>query len=268
MEFSWWWSLLVAFVLIYILCNISPTLKYYIKYTFLCIHYIVLAICIGVFGIFRPGSSRQLYIPQFFSRVMAFRWLYGFDIVTVDWHNVVHTEKPVVIVSNHQTILDAFVMMSKSPNGTVPVAKKSILFVPIFGIVCWLYGTIFINRSKLSKAIKKMTKASIRMREEKTSVWIFPEGTRYQNNKIGPFKKGAFHLAVQAQVPIVPVVLENCRHVIDVPNKRFEGGMIRVKALKPVSTEGLSSDDVDDLMRDVHQRMSNCFYEDLKDHQD
>lgn len=88
------------------------------------------------------------------------------------------------------------------------------------------------------------------------SLWIFPEGTR-SNLPVPdmlPFKKGAFHLAVQSQIPIVPVVVENYHRLFD-GKTRFEGGTIRIKVLPPVSTEGLGKDDVSALSDRVRAQM-------------
>lgn len=70
-----------------------------------------------------------------------------------------------------------------------------------------------------------------------------------------PFKKGAFHLAVQAQVPIVPVVVANYNNVLDVKRKIFNAGVIPVSILKPVETKGLAKEDVDGLVTKVRDMM-------------
>ena len=260
------WILLILIVFLWNLCRCSPTLKFYIKYTLLCFNYIFLAACSGLFSLFNPGSSKNLYIAQFISRVIGIRWLFGFDVVLEDWERLMNVEKPIVIVSNHQSMIDALIMLQTSPNGTAPLAKRSLLYVPIFGIVSWLYGTIFINRSKGSSAIQMMHNVGLQMKEKCTSVWIFAEGTRHQNDKVGAFKKGAFHLAIQAQVPIVPVVIGNYRNVIDCNNCLFDGGVIRAKALQPITTDGMESEDVDELMTKVHRIISNSFDEDYEKH--
>lgn len=261
-----WWILLFIIPILYVLTKLSPTLKFQIKYVGLCFNYIFLAGACGIFALFNPGSSKNLYIAQFFSHLLAIRTLYGFDLETENMEILDNAKKPVVIVSNHQTMIDALIMMQTSPNGTAPLAKKSLLYVPIFGIVSWLYGTIFVNRSKGASAIQMMHKVGQEMKEKCTSVWIFAEGTRYQNDQVASFKKGAFHLAVQAQVSIIPVVMGNYRNVIDVPNKRFNGGFIRVKALQPIKTDGLTSDDVDELTKMVQKIISDEFDADQEKH--
>lgn len=111
-----------------------------------------------------------------------------------------------------------------------------------------------------------MKKVGEEMKEKKTSLWIFPEGTRYQRDTVMNFKKGAFHLAVQAQVPIVPVVFGNYRNVIDRKNKIYNGGEIRTIVLPPISTEGKSADDVNDLLSSTQKLISDTFHEDFDSH--
>lgn len=90
---------------------------------------------------------------------------------------------------------------------------------------------------------------------------IFPEGTRsyFGQNKLLPFKKGAFNLAVSAQVPVVPIVIANHRNIIDFEKKRYYGGKLVVEVLPPIETKGLSLDDVGELTertRDaMHQKL-------------
>lgn len=95
------------------------------------------------------------------------------------------------------------------------------------------------------------------MHSNKQSVFIFPEGTRsyYDYPDMLSFKKGAFHLAVQAQVPIVPVVVANYSNILSVKRKVFRAGTIPVRVLEPVSTKGKTKGDVDALLQEVREKM-------------
>jgi len=263
----WWWLLIIITLLI-ILTQLSSTLKFYIKYASLCLSYIFLTAVCGLFSLINPGSSENLYIAQFFMWLLHIEELFGFKIEVEDWDTFKNVDRPVVIVSNHQALIDAHIMLKSSPNGTAPLAKKSLLYVPIFGVVSWLYGTLFINRSKGKSTIEMLRKVGNEMKEKNTSVWIFAEGTRKQEDKVTEFKKGGFHLAIQAQVPIIPVVIGNYRNVIDRKNKLFEGGTIRVKPLAPIPTTGLAAEDVDDLIAKVHKVISDGYEEDFQQHQE
>lgn len=99
-----------------------------------------------------------------------------------------------------------------------------------------LSGTVFIDRSNRKSAIAAFDGAIREIRDNKQSVWIFPEGTRshFPTPDLLPFKKGAFHLAIQAGVPIVPVVVANYSHVLHVRGRSFEQGLIKIKVRLPI----------------------------------
>ncbi|KAI7525410.1 hypothetical protein KC331_g17542, partial [Hortaea werneckii] len=120
-----------------------------------------------------------------------------------------------------------------------------------------LSKTVFIERSSREQAVAAFAKAAEQMHSHKQSVYIFPEGTRSYSDHpdMLPFKKGAFHLAVQAQVPIVPVVVANYSNVLNVKRKVFRSGTIPVKVLEPIETKGKTKEDVDALLEVTRSRM-------------
>jgi lysophosphatidate acyltransferase len=120
-----------------------------------------------------------------------------------------------------------------------------------------LSNTVFIDRASHKSAIAAFDNAVKHIREDRQSVFIFPEGTRsyYDKPDLLPFKKGAFHLAVKAQVPIVPVVCANYSYILNLRRQIFNSGRIPVKALKKIETKGMGPDDVEDLMKFVREKM-------------
>lgn len=117
--------------------------------------------------------------------------------------------------------------------------------------------SIFIERSSRTQAVAAFDAAAQQMHALGQSVFIFPEGTRsyYDHPDLLSFKKGAFHLAVQAQVPIVPIVVANYSNVLNVKRKIFRAGHIPVRILEPVSTKGKGKEDVDALLQEVREKM-------------
>ncbi|KAH0290955.1 1-acylglycerol-3-phosphate O [Aureobasidium namibiae CBS 147.97] len=191
----------------------------------------------------------------------AFKWtmwlLTGVEFVITDKHASLKV-RPGIIVGNHQTELDVLMLGCVFPPYTSVTAKSSLKYVPFLGQFMALSKTVFINRTSRTAALAAFSQAAETMHAEQQSVFIFPEGTRsYANTPtLLPFKKGAFHLAVQAQVPIVPVVVANYSNVLDVKRKIFNSGKIPVSVLKPVETKGLTKDDVDALVERVQKDMA------------
>ena len=136
------------------------------------------------------------------------------------------------------------------------MAKKELQFAPLLGQFMSLSGAVFINRKNLKDSIKAFKSVGETMNRKKLSLWIFPEGTRsgLATPDLLPFKKGAFHLAIQAGVPVVPVVCENYNRLFD-SKSRFESGTIKIKVLPPVPTKHLTADDAAELTEKVRGMM-------------
>lgn len=139
--------------------------------------------------------------------------------------------RPAVFISNHQTELDVLMLGSVFPPYCSVTAKSSLRRVPVLGWFMALSKTVFIDRANRQTALRAFDGAAEQMRRERQSVFIFPEGTRSYSEDLVllPFKKGAFHLAVQAGVDIVPIVVENYSHVLNIKKLRFNAGSIRIK---------------------------------------
>ncbi len=93
------------------------------------------------------------------------------------------------------------------------------------------------------------------LKSQKTSVWMYPEGTRSHKEDMLPFKKGAFHLALAGEYPIVPVVFCTYHDIYETRRLRFEGGTVKIKVLPPISTKGLASSDIDTLIEKTRSQM-------------
>jgi lysophosphatidate acyltransferase len=120
-----------------------------------------------------------------------------------------------------------------------------------------LSKTVFIERKSREQAVAAFDQAAEQMHSNRQSVYIFPEGTRsyYDHPDMLAFKKGAFHLAIQAQVPIVPVVVANYSNVLNMKRKIFQSGTIPIQILEPISTKGKTKEDVDALLHECREKM-------------
>ncbi|XP_068034450.1 1-acyl-sn-glycerol-3-phosphate acyltransferase alpha-like [Anomalospiza imberbis] len=167
--------------------------------------------------------------------------------------------QPYVVVSNHQSSLDLLGMMEVLPDRCVPIAKRELLYMGAVGVVCWLGGIIFIDRKRTHDAISVMAEAAHTMLSQDVRVWVFPEGTRNHSGSMLPFKRGAFHLAVQAQVPVVPIVISSYQHFYSKRERRFTAGHCVIQVLPPLPTRGLGPADVPALTERVRAAMLDAF---------
>jgi lysophosphatidate acyltransferase len=163
--------------------------------------------------------------------VFLMYWSTGVSFRIEDPHNYLST-RPAVFIGNHQTELDVLMLGAMFPQYCVVTAKSSLKSWPFLGWYMTLSGSVFINRSNSTSAREAMSGAARDMTKERISVFMFPEGTRsyYKDPGLLPFKKGAFHLAVQAKVPVVPVVCANYSDVLSFKTMTFKSGVITIKS--------------------------------------
>ncbi|KAF8975366.1 1-acylglycerol-3-phosphate O-acyltransferase [Entomortierella lignicola] len=164
---------------------------------------------------------------------------------------------PAIVVCNHQSSMDMMVLGKVFPKHCVVMAKKELLYFPFLGIFMKLSNAIFIDRKNHKKAIESSSQAVADMKKHNSGIWIFPEGTRSRLDTADllPFKKGAFHLAIQSGHPILPIVSQGYSHIYDSSKRYFPGGKLEIRVLDPIPTTGLTVDDVNDLMEKTRELM-------------
>lgn len=146
------------------------------------------------------------------------------------------SKRPAVFIFNHQSSADLFIVSKLIRKDATGIAKKELKNMPIIGQLMAASGVIFIDRKNREKAIEAM-KPAVDALKGGTSIIIFPEGTRSRDYRLGPFKKGAFHLAMQAGVPIVPVVIRNAHDAMPRGTNVLRSVAIEVVAFPPISTK-------------------------------
>ncbi len=164
-----------------------------------------------------------------------------------------------VYVANHQNNFDLFIFPSIFPKKTVTIGKKDIIWIPLFGLLYWASGNFLINRHNRQKAIATIDQIVDQMNSSRLSVWMFPEGTRSRGRGLLPFKAGAFHAAVQAGLPVVPVVSSYTHNKIKL--NRLFNGTVKVEMLPPISTKNMTAEDVPLLMERCHKLMEDKLLE-------
>lgn len=225
-----------------------------LRHILLGIHFLF-ASCINlVIGMLRPRHPDN---SRLCGRVYSLPALRILGLQTrLDVADLMAMPNPYVMVVNHQSNYDLFILGSVVPPRTVTIGKKSLKWVPFFGQVYWLAGNVLIDRGNAHKAKQAMLKTTDVLQRENTSIWVFPEGTRNLGKGLLPFKKGAFQMAINAGVPIVPMCCSNYKR--DMRLNRWHSGKLRIRALPPIPTEGLTLDDMPALMERCRAQMVAC----------
>lgn len=161
-----------------------------------------------------------------------------------------------VIIANHQSNYDLYVLGRVVPRRTVSIGKRSLKWLPFFGQLYWLAGNVLIDRSNAAAAKRAMLTTTETLRQHDTSIWVFPEGTRNLGRGLLPFKKGAFQMAIAAEVPIIPVCVSNYAQTMRL--NRWNSGRILIRSLPPIPTSGLGLADMPALIERCQQAMTEC----------
>lgn len=223
----------------------------------LCVHFVLaslLGLLVSICRPFNPDNSRiaaRLYaVPATFIMGMKMR---------LDIDGVLKHQRPAVIVANHLSNYDLFVFGHAVPPRTVTLGKTSLKWIPLFGQLYWLAGNVLIERGNAIQAKKAMLTTTDTLQHKDMTIWVFAEGTRGHGKGLAPLKKGAFQMAINAGVPIIPLCANN--YVRGMNLNRLRGGTVVMRALEPIPTAGLTLDDLPELMAKCHARMKACIDE-------
>jgi putative phosphoserine phosphatase/1-acylglycerol-3-phosphate O-acyltransferase len=154
------------------------------------------------------------------------------------------SQRPAVFIFNHQSAVDTLLVAKLLRRDFTGIAKREIRRNPIFGPAFAFAGVVFIDRADTAKAIEAL-KPALTALSEGRSIAIAPEGTRSRTRRLGRFKKGAFHIAMQAGVPIVPIVFENALDVLPRGALVLRPANVRAIVLPPIDTRGWTRESLD-----------------------
>jgi putative phosphoserine phosphatase/1-acylglycerol-3-phosphate O-acyltransferase len=163
------------------------------------------------------------------------------------------SHRPAVFIFNHQSGIDPLLVAKLLRRDFTGVGKQEIRRNPLFGPVFTFAGVVFIDRADTRKAIQALAPAVTALREGR-SIAIAPEGTRSLTPTVGPFKKGAFHIAMQAGVPIVPIVFRNALDVLPRGALVLRPATVEVVVLPPVETQGWTRETLDAHIQAIRSR--------------
>lgn len=250
-------SFMVAVLLFSALGPLSSKTRFYAKVVtsffalMICATYGVIAsIVLGILGY---SSLSQWTTARAFSNTLSPLTGFYFDI---EGEERLLT-RPAVFISNHQTEMDILMLGRLFPKHCSVTSKKALKYYPFLGWFMTLSGTVFIDRANRANAFASFASAVKQIKSTKQSVWIFPEGTRsnFTQPDMLPFKKGCFHLAMQAGVDLVPVVVANYSGIFNWRARQFEPGVCKVRVLEPIDTTKMTAADVDQFAIKVRSDM-------------
>ena len=171
-------------------------------------------------------------------------------------------DRPVIYITNHQSHLDVVALIQALPGQFRAIAKKELFSIPVFGWAIWLAGFIRIDRTDREKAFRSLDIAAGKIRSGR-SILVFAEGTRSQDGRLLPFKKGGFVLAIRSGVPIVPISISGSRAILSKNSRDVRKGIIDVVIGDPVDSTAFTMESKDELIAIV-RRAVEAGFTDLK----
>lgn len=178
--------------------------------------------------------------------------------VTVRGAEQVDWTRAYVVMGNHQSLLDPFVVLPAFPRRPIAIEKVENLELPVYGWLTRAWGNIPIKREDREQAIAGVESAKAKLAAGH-SIGIMPEGTRTKTGEIGPFKKGGFHLALGAGAEILPFSIRGAFECIAVNGWRVRRTPIVVTFLPPIPTTGYTVETLDDLVARVRDAVEASY---------
>lgn len=198
-------------------------------------------------SLFDPDGTRTYHIGRAWS---VFNLAMMRSKVSVQGLENIAPNTPYVAMVNHSSHLDIWAVYHGLPLQIRWVMKQELRKIPIFGTACARMGHIYVQRGDTDSARRSMEDAAERIAAG-TTVVFFPEGTRTRDGQLRKFKTGGFRLAIQAQTAILPVSIAGTGGMLPPGAWRFRPGPIRMVVGAPISTTGLTLEEMPALMEDT-----------------
>ncbi|KAK9511467.1 hypothetical protein O3M35_000116 [Rhynocoris fuscipes] len=244
----------VVIVLAAIFYNHSRIFRYYTK---LAIFFTISLISATIFiplMLFNPKDYKNALLPAWgarqISKILGLKW-------EMRGHKNIVQDVGTIVLINHQSYLDLLVLAEIWPvlHRCTVISKREIFYLWPFGLACWLWGTVFINRMSGKDAQKSINKAALTINTKQAKICMFPEGTRHGGETLLPFKKGAFHVAIASQAPIQPIVVSRYKF-LDHKTFKFDRGNEVISILPVIETAGLTPKDLESVMSKTYEAMT------------
>jgi 1-acyl-sn-glycerol-3-phosphate acyltransferase len=215
-----------------------------------CVTIVLGLVCIAISFVDATGNAIHAVVKGWARSIL---WISGMR-VKINGLDRLDPDRSYIFMANHQSNFDIPVLLGTMTIQTRWLAKAELFKIPIFGRAMRRAGFISIDRSNRESAFRSLEKAADTIRSG-TSVLIFPEGTRSEDGKIRSFKKGGFVLAVDAAVPVVPVVIHGTFQVMPKNRLRIRPGPAVIDILDPIDTSGYTRANRNQLMSNIRDIM-------------
>jgi 1-acyl-sn-glycerol-3-phosphate acyltransferase len=218
---------------------------------------LILALVIIVYGAFRPASPVHDKIVKHWSY-----WFLRIPPMRIDVEGIekIDPTKRYVIVSNHLSQFDIPLLFWVLPLHGRFLSKKEIFKIPLVGQAMRTIGIIEIDRASGTSSRKAIVEGVAIAADRGYSLIVFPEGTRSTEGAFLPFKKGAFRIAIDTGLPVLPVVIDGTQFINSPGSKIFRPGTARVMICDPIETSELTNkDNLNELVRAVESSMNETY---------
>ena len=237
-----------------ILLNLYQIYEFVIIFPLLGISTVILALAAS-FLLFIFGQKTARICGKMWSRFNSF--------MTPMFVSVIGTEnidrkQSYIVVANHRSLYDIFAIYGWFPLDFRWVMKMELRRVPVMGYMAEKIGHICIDRSNPRAAIDTINAAKNRIADG-TSVFFFPEGTRSETNEMLPFKKGAFRLAIDMELPVLPLTIIGTDYILPTNTIRLFPGRAKIVIHKPIDIKNYGSETVERLMNDTRKVIESGF---------
>ncbi len=208
------------------------------------------------FPLFPRGEYTTHRVAVLWANILL--WISSVKVEVVGQENVLRG-KPQVFMANHQSGFDILIVLANIDTFFAWIAKKELFAIPVFGRALTRTGSIAIDRKNFVRAMRSINDAARIIREGK-SVMTFPEGTRSMDGHVHPFKKGVFHLALKAGVPIVPVSIVGSGGIMPKKSFRVHPGKVTLVIDKPIDVSAYTEETLDELLNRVYDVIASHYY--------
>ncbi len=213
----------------------------------------ILAVTLGVLINARTGSLVGGISWSRLCSALTPMWVKTHGLENID------RKQSYVVVSNHQSHFDIFVVYGWLFMDLKWVMKQELRKVPFIGWACDKLDFIYVDRSDNQKAIESINAAKSKI-VNGTSIMFFPEGTRSKNGEIGRFKKGAFKVAMDLNLPILPMTVKGTRKILPSGSFNLLPGKAELVVHKPFSLNGVSESELPGVIEQCRETIVNEFY--------